>query len=234
MVKHLNIMNKKYSLKTSKIENKPGQWRSTLCEIYQGETKIGEYIRYYDSYSESTFQPFELNGKDYALYSSNYTTISVMTLPDCKPIELKEECVKQMHGFCPVEIYIPMFYDEEYEFHGKTKKYREHLEDSDEEEEYKNVGYSTLGFAIGCIWGDDSSWKLNLIDLSNIENGELWYINNSLKKEWLYEEYGGESLKKTEIYFDNDSPFPSSYYQIIRKYNDFDYNIKKEIETEKN
>ena len=207
----------KYYIKTKQVENKPGQWNSLVCEIFNSkDEKLGEYIRYYHSFATDTFHPFQVNGKDYALYSSDYETISLMSLPDCKPIELKPECVKQLAHFCPVEIYVPRF--------RTSEKYRYQARF---DEEYD--GYSTLAFVSGCVWGDDSSWKLNLLDLSNVEEGELWYVNNSLKKEWLYEEI---PVSVSELYceFEKDSPFPSSYRQITSSYQDFQSNILKELE----
>ena len=68
-----------YHIKTSKIDNGKGYWNSTLCEIYKGEEKIGEYKRGYHSFAEATFFAFSHKGKDYALYSANYTQIQLST-----------------------------------------------------------------------------------------------------------------------------------------------------------
>lgn len=211
----------KYYIKTQKIENKPGQWNSVLCEIFNSkDEKLGEYIRYYHSFAIDTFHPFQVNGKDYALYSSDYETISLMSLPDCKPIELNPECVKQMACFCPVEIYIPRFKDT---LHTRNQIFST-------EEGYENCdGFSTLAFVSGCVWGDDSSWKLNLLDLSNVEKGELWYVNNALRKEWLYKEIS-IPLSKLRCCFEKDSPFPYAYNQVVEIYQDFEHNILKELE----
>lgn len=35
------------------------------------------------------------------------------------------------------------------------------------------VAYANFGFLCGCIWGDDSSWKLRYIDFSELENKVL-------------------------------------------------------------
>lgn len=212
----------KYSLKTSKKKNKPGQWDSILCEIHNSKgERLGEYIRHYPSFVESTFFPFQMNGKDYALYSADYNTVSVMSLPDCKPIELKPECVEQLNNFCPVEIYIPRFSDR-----GDS---RLQLQKGDHEYETGYTGFSSLAFVSGCVWGDDYSWKLNLLDLSNIEKGELWYVDNSLNKNWLYEDLGA-SLSQLNCYFEKESTFPSAYNQIVEIHQDFQHNILKELE----
>ena len=33
------------------------------------------------------------------------------------------------------------------------------------------ITYYTFGFVSGCVWGDDSSWKLQYLDLSRINEG---------------------------------------------------------------
>ena len=33
--------------------------------------------------------------------------------------------------------------------------------------------YYPFGFVAGCIWGDDSSWKIEFLDLSEIGNGVI-------------------------------------------------------------
>ncbi len=212
----------KYYLKTSKVENKPGQWNSVLCEIYNSkDEKLGEYLRHYYSFAFSTFFPFSSNGKDYALYSADYNTISVMNLPNCTPVELKPECIEQLNHFCPVEVYVPRFEDHD--------KYRSQIHSSDEKYEEGYSGFSTLAFVTGCVWGDDSSWKLNLLDLSNIENGELWYVDNSLNKKWLYVDTP-ISPDKFHCFFEKDSNFPYAYDQVIEEHQNFRHNILNELE----
>jgi hypothetical protein len=39
------------------------------------------------------------------------------------------------------------------------------------------------------VYGDDSSWKLMLIDLSKIDEGEMWFVDNKFEKKWLYVEF---------------------------------------------
>lgn len=204
-------MKNKYTLKVSKIENGPGYWNSSLCEIYKNEEKVGEYIRHYHSFCESTFFPFELNEKEYALYSSDYTTVSIMSLPDCKQIELKKNNLDSM---CPTEIYVPKYHKYTYESMGvetkredlKNRVFCEHVEDGEEFEKYKDqYFFSDKAFVLGCVWGDDSSWKFNLLDLSKIEEGELNYVNRALDPEWIYEEFPNYcALKDIYCYYDSE------------------------------
>jgi hypothetical protein len=165
----------KYFLKTEKIDNGSGSWNYVKCEIYSknndgSETRCGEYIRKYSSYAEETFSPFTMNGKDYALYSSDYTTVRVMSLPDCIDIGGRE---KSSNGFCPVEIYIPRYtYIKDYEGERRDWVFFENsTADVSGEEKYDR--YAPFAIMIGCVWGDDSSWKYRFIDLSEADKGIL-------------------------------------------------------------
>ena len=40
-------------------------------------------------------------------------------------------------------------------------------------EEFVSLNYCNFGFLCGCVWGDDTSWKLRYIDLSQIPNKVL-------------------------------------------------------------
>ena len=161
-----------YTVKQTPKQNKPGAWNSSIMEIYQDDQKIGEYLRHYPSYGKETFCPISYDGKDYALYSADYTRLSLMELPSCKKITLKEECIKQISQFCPVEIRVPQFYVAKYKHDDGSDWYLSGELAEKEKKEDLSIYYSTLGLALGCFWGDDSSWKLNLIDLSNIAEGE--------------------------------------------------------------
>ena len=140
-------LKERYYVKCSEVKNKPGTWSSTKVEIFdkeQGDKKIGEYIRNYHGYGERTFFPFELNGKHYAVYSKDYTSTRVMTLPDCKDYCGEE---RDSWGFCPTEYLVP---------------YSKHYDK-----------YLPFGFISGCVWGDDCSWKIQLLDFSKLEEGVL-------------------------------------------------------------
>lgn len=91
-----------------KISNGKGVWNSVKVGVFQDDQLIGEYVRNYPSYAESTFCPFEQNGKWYALYSKEYMYTRVMSLPDCK--DLGGECrdtVEYKNHFCPMGYYVP-------------------------------------------------------------------------------------------------------------------------------
>lgn len=137
-----------YAKTIEQIEIKPGCWKHSKVGIFEGDKQIGEYIR---NYHGEMWHPFYKHGKWYALYSKEYTATRVMSLPDCKDLGGEENSA---YGFCPVDYFVPWT---EYDL----------LEEG-------NVRW---GFVAGCVWGDDSTWKIQMLDLGNIENGELKRLN---------------------------------------------------------
>src|SRR5262249_883135 len=99
-----------YSVKViDKIEYRPGAWNGVRVGVFRVESdveeQIGEYERNYPNLFR-TFYPFQKEGKDYALYSPDYTVTRVMTLPSC--IDIGGEA-SHTHGFCPVDYYVPSY-----------------------------------------------------------------------------------------------------------------------------
>ena len=192
-------LTEKYVIETSKEETKPGCWNHLLVHIFQcdekgNRTKIGEYKRNYSTLYD-TFKPFVQGGKEYALYSKDYQTTSVMSLPDCKHI-----CDEKSPGFCPTGYYVlgdphGLSNDDE----GRTCVKRDNKDDEgvdgnvmelsfvynrEEKDDEGNVtkksycsfdfdNLGMFGFVSGCYWGDDSSWKIQFLDLSRITEGIL-------------------------------------------------------------
>lgn len=167
-------------------------WGKTLIGIYQDETKIGEFERNYHSFGDTTFAPFRRDGKWYALYSTNYTSLNVMSLPDCKPV-CAEPAVST--GFCPVEVWVPQ-YQESFRkgYVGEElKKYPEcnhgWLSQDEITREYdldlwrmdQPILYESFAFVTGCVWGDDTSWKLEVRDISKAHDGIITTV-----QEWGY------------------------------------------------
>lgn len=170
-------LSKIYTTKIESINNKLGCWKSTKVLIFKNEKKIGEYIRNYSSFGKETFHPFQYKGKDFALYSKDYTSTRVMTLPDCK-----DWCGEEPNGFgfCPTEFYVPFDMDldlvENEEFKKELKEIYEKQsqeltqEQMDEIETDLSGVYAPFGLISGCVWGDDTSWKVQLLDFSQLEN----------------------------------------------------------------
>ncbi len=140
------------------IDRGPECWNGVRIGIYEvqegvedgevhEEKKVGEYERNYHTLY-NTFFAFKQREQWYALYSPDYTCTRIMTLPDCKDIGGEEP---HAHGFCPVEFYVPwndgnlLCIDRE--------------------------AAGTFGFISGCHWGDDSSWKIQYLDLSRASEG---------------------------------------------------------------
>lgn len=144
----------KYTVEIERKKSHPGCWDVLTVHILQtqedgSKVEIGSYDRNYHSLFQ-TFYPFEQNGKEYALYSKDYTSTRVMTLPDCKDL-----CGEESHkfGFCPTGYLVPV------------------ADEDDLGTEFDPKGQ--FGFVSGCVWGDDSSWKIQYLDLSKIEKGIL-------------------------------------------------------------
>lgn len=137
----------------------PGVMSTIRVNIYEHGNKIGEYERLYHTVF-NTFVPFvqrvgtEL--REYALFSDHYTRTCVMRLPSCEVIA--EEPVHAF-GFCPVDYYVP--YEKEWS-----------IKDKNNDIDFEGIP-GKFGFVAGCIWGDDSSWKIQYLDLSEIENGKI-------------------------------------------------------------
>jgi hypothetical protein len=140
-----------FFVQTEFIDNGPNVLRSLRVKIYQRvdtrTDQIGEYIRNHSGLYE-TFHPFRQDGSWFALYSQDYTATRVMQLPSCRDIAGEEP---HSNGFCPVDYYVPY-----------------------EVQQIIAAGEAgRFGFVAGCIWGDDSSWKIQHLDLSEIQRGRL-------------------------------------------------------------
>jgi hypothetical protein len=133
------------------IDNGPHVAQSLKVKIFRRSSphaeQIGEYTRNHPGLYE-TFHPFQQDGNWFALYSPDYTATRVMELPSCRDIAGEEP---NTHGFCPVDCFVP--YENEQIIAAREA--------------------GRFGFVAGCIWGDDSSWKIQHLDLSEIQRGRL-------------------------------------------------------------
>lgn len=166
-----------FSVSSEQVENQPGTWNSTKISVYRDDTLIGEYLRNYSNYGLETFYPFRLGGEWYALYSPHYTSTRVMKLYEDR---IEDWCGEDAssNGFCPTEFYIPKYVQTKQLLPSQLgdSEYSYYTVDcgSDAEnfaEEFKVTGkvdYCNFGFLSGCVWGDDSCWKLRHIDLSKV------------------------------------------------------------------
>lgn len=181
----------KYIITTEAIDyTASGGWNRLIIKIFtkNGDSyeQLGEYGRNYDDLFK-TFYPFHLDGQDYALYSSNYSWTSVMTLPDCTMIAEEPTVVD---GFCPQEYYIPRYVNGRAQLYmndeklpitdfrinenlasGKTLEEEMKWEHDETGCEFDPIQYYPFGFVAGCKWGDDLTRKIQFFDLSQLKDG---------------------------------------------------------------
>lgn len=181
-----------------KVENAPGTWNSIRVGVFRCEgtrcEQIGEYVRNYPNLFH-TFCHFRVADKDFALYSRDYTATRIMELPSCRDIGGED---RHTAGFCPVDYFIPRYVERESEnLDGGLSRYRVNEPKEEdlvpttttftpldektgkrimvEKRSYpvSPVLFNPFGFIAGCIWGDDSSWKIQYLDLSDAHCGRI-------------------------------------------------------------
>ncbi|MEP6849188.1 MAG: hypothetical protein ABI999_10060 [Acidobacteriota bacterium] len=165
------------------------------------EEKIGEYDRNYPN-PYDTFFPFHLSGKDLALYSAEYTATRIMELPSCRDLGGEENSAGgfcPVDYFVPTyldqEITVTSNNETFPNLRVSEKRVNnpseEQLSESTQSRSYTNgvsgqactdvttkrpissLLYYPFGFVAGCIWGDDSSWKIQYLDLSEADKGVI-------------------------------------------------------------
>jgi len=158
----------KYVVKGLPKPNRPGTWDSTIVEVFRRNSFSGELEKicaYERNYSLLlTFEPFRQGDRDFALISRDYTKTAVLDLESGSVIaeEIDEPGTMAGGGFCPVGFYIPDWWDvnDGLVIPGSETWNADH--------EWPN---GVFGFVWGCYWGDDSSWKVQYLDLSRIQQG---------------------------------------------------------------
>jgi hypothetical protein len=158
----------KYVIKGSPKPNRPGTWDSTVVEVFRRASssrdleKVCEYERNYCLLQ--TFEPFRQGHKEFALISRNYTKTAVLDLGSGSIIaeEKDEPGAPPGGGFCPVGFYVPDWWDVNDDSVIPGSEYW------DVDNEWPNGDF---GFVWGCYWGDDTSWKVQHLDLSRVQEG---------------------------------------------------------------
>ncbi len=141
-----------YFVEAESFSKVAGAWDCLRVKVFvrsgtgRAPSQIGEYERNYPSLYH-TFCPFSQGDAWFALYSPDYTVTRVMELPSCRDLGGEDPSAA---GFCPVDYHVP--YDEQLVAAGVA---------------------GTVGFVSGCIWGDDSSWKVEYLDLSEASSGRV-------------------------------------------------------------
>lgn len=158
----------KYFVKSSPRPNRPGTWESVHVQVFrrgsspENSEHVGEYLRNYAMLQ--TFEPFRQQNRDFALISRSYTKTAVLDLASGAIIAEEDEAGRPGSGFCPVGFYVPDWWDVH---DGRVIPGSEYWTIDQE----WPVG--DFGFVWGCHWGDDSSWKVQYLDLSRIQNGVI-------------------------------------------------------------
>lgn len=193
-----NIAGTPFSVEIKEIKSKPGYCSSNEIKVFRDGKSVGGYTRNYDGYCLETFYPFQLDGIWYALYSKDYTATRVAKLDS----KFEDWCGNEgnTYGFCPVEFYVPKYYLID---GGNLGEYKIHDNRNDFERAGKQckvikTEYEPFGFLSGCVWGDDSSWKLRFIDLSKIKD-------KILKIDTRFGYFELTKSIKESIYFDEDN-----------------------------
>ncbi len=110
-----------------------------------------------------TFEPFRQGACDLALVSLHYTRTAVLDLASGAVIA-EETDENPDSGFCPVGFYVPDWWD----VHDASIIPGSEFWNADHE-----WPLGDFGFVWGCYWGDDSSWKVQYLDLRRVQEGVI-------------------------------------------------------------
>lgn len=159
----------KFVVKVTAKPNRPGTWDSMRIEVFRrsaspnGIERICEYERNHAMFQ--TFEPFRQGNREFALISRDYTRSAVLDLASGNVIAEEVQNGSPGEGFCPVGFYVPDWWDV-----NDSHNLFQGSEFWDADCEWP-IG--DFGFVWGCNWGDDSSWKVQFLDLSGIQQGRL-------------------------------------------------------------
>lgn len=157
--------------------------------------QVGEYHRNFPTLLR-TFAPFRSGDVDLALYSPDYTCTRLLALPACRDIGGEEPAAG---GFCPVDYFVPSYIDYDLSVGtGTPTRHRKQVPTAEdlqprtvqvtrpalsdgtparvEDHHHRPLGglrHHPFGFVAGCLWGEDSSWKVQFLDLSQAHRGIL-------------------------------------------------------------
>jgi|SRR5579871_1772195 len=163
------------------VGSKDGRtWQTAVVSVFDHDVQIGSYKRNHAGWAEETFEPFEWNDQWFALYAPDYTSTRVMSLPNCQDLGGEPPA---SNGFCPVEFYVPRYrtmvtkdLKTGQSFESWCFAYpRSDLNEANERYESTFGPWATIptGFIAGCLWGDDSSWKLECVDIASAAKGQI-------------------------------------------------------------
>jgi hypothetical protein len=145
----------------SVVESPAGTWNTLHVEVLD---EIKQIVAKYDRSHPNlyqTFEPFRQGDRLLALISTDYTATSVIDLRTGEIVASEES---NPAGFCPVGFYVPDWWDvnDGSIIPGSSHWTKDHENPNGE-----------FGFVWGCVWGDDSSWKVQYLDLTQINRGKI-------------------------------------------------------------
>ncbi|MBL9087761.1 MAG: hypothetical protein JNM10_11535 [Planctomycetia bacterium] len=155
----------RYVVRGTPKPNAPGRWDSTVVEVLRrvgdagGLEPVATYERNYRMLD--TFEPFRQGDREFALIAPRYTGASVLDLATGRVIA---EEPYEASGFCPFGFYVPDWWDlyDGRVFPGSESWGPDH--------EWVSGGF---GFVWGCLWGDDTHWKVQFLDLTDVRSGVI-------------------------------------------------------------
>lgn len=149
----------------------PGAWSSTRVEVFRRGPPVEKVCEFERGHAMwSTFEPFRQGDRDLALISRDYTRTAVLDLRTGDVIAEEEIAyydaarTQPGAGFCPVGFYVPDWWD----VNDGSIIPGSRFWDADDE-----WPTGDFGFVWGCYWGDDSSWKVQYLDLRDVQRGVI-------------------------------------------------------------
>jgi hypothetical protein len=151
----------RYSTRTKAVETGDGTWNTLHVEVLDETGRVvAAYDRNYPSLFR-TFEPFRQGKRMLALTSTHYTATSVLDLATGEVVAAEEP---NAWGFCPTGFYVPDWWDvHDGSILPGSSGWRDEYE----------LPRGDFGFVWGCVWGDDSSWKVQYLDLSRVQEGQI-------------------------------------------------------------
>jgi hypothetical protein len=150
----------RYTTRVRTVVQPRGPRDTVHVEVLDGDQVVAGYDRNYAMMG--TFEPFRQGDDMFALVSPHYTATSVLDLRTGEIIASEEP---DGRGFCPVGFYVPDWWDIN---SGRVLPGSSMWRPADHE-----WPTGDFGFVWGCRWGDDSSWKVQYLDLSDVRAGIL-------------------------------------------------------------
>jgi len=174
---------RRFHVKVMSDPKSPDTWRPCTVPIFDGDAEIGSYERTNAFFAAETFEPFELSGAWYALYTRDHACTRVMSLPDCRDIGGEEP---HPQGFRPYGYFVPRYRTFEtsvgdgkvirsWSFESEPEKY-ETGDNIDPWGRPLRVGpwqSLDIGFVAGSIRDENTDLRLETFDLSRAHEGVI-------------------------------------------------------------